>query len=147
MGGIVPVYLGAPDAPNITRTPSYVNAMHFRSPKELALYLLRLESHPDEYERYNAWRADPELFDAEYLRLVRRQLPGPEEMAPYHRFPLMLRRAACCRLCDPEFVAEAAARRTESDLVHPKWTPPKIDEHLFAGTMGKRPGPKARLDG
>ena len=147
MGGIVPVYMGAPNVPNITTVPSFINVMDFRTPKELAKYLLYLEKHPDEYNKYNAWRTNPNLFDRNYLRIVQRQMPGQEEMQPYKEskvdhFP---RRAACCRLCDEAFVLASKAARTEKDLVHAKWTADKINHHLFGGAMHSRPGSKAKL--
>ena len=148
MGGIIPVYLGAPNAPNVTRTPSYINAMHFSSPKELAQYLLHLEKHPEEYDRYNEWRDKPELFHPAYLKLVQRQMPGQEEMRPLREKGVdhMARRAACCRLCDENFVREAAQRRTLDDLVHGTWSSTMINHRLFAGSISSRPGPRARLD-
>ena len=147
--GILPVYIGAPNVPNITSTPSFVNAMNFRSPKDLAAYLLFLDKNPSEYKKYHAWRENPDQFDLDYLALVARQMPGQEEMRVYRdrgidKFP---RRAECCRLCDENFVSKSAADRDpKRDAVHTKWSVDKINRHLFSGMINRRPGNKGRLE-
>jgi len=73
MMNVVPVYMGAADAPNITKTPSYIRASDFRSAHALAAYLLYLDSHPDEYMKYHAWRTDASLFDDAFLEQVARK--------------------------------------------------------------------------
>jgi hypothetical protein len=148
MGGIVPIYYGAPNVPNITIVPSFINVMDFPSPKALAEYLLFLEKNPKEYAKYNVWRSSPKYFHPEYLRLVQRQMPGQEELLKYRQrgFDKFPRRAACCRLCDLSYIRQSAMKRTDADLPHPKWHPEQINHHVFGGGMNKRPGVKGRLD-
>jgi len=133
--GIVPVYLGAPDAPNITVTPSFIRAADFGNPKELAEYLLHLDAHPDEYMRYHAWRTDPNAFDPAYLDLVARQMPGQTELHTYrgHGYSKYARRAACCRLCDENMLERAKANHKR--LVGGKWRTEEINHRLFQGKM------------
>jgi hypothetical protein len=149
MGGIIPVYYGAPDVPNITVTPSYINAMDFSSPKALGQYLLFLEKNPSEYEKYHIWRSSPKYFHPEYLRLVQRQMPGQEELLKYRErgFDKFPRRAACCRLCDLDFVQNSQQRRQLTDLPHAKWNIDQINHHVFGGGMynKKKEGGSSKL--
>jgi len=120
---VVVVYYGAINAPNITKTPSYIRASDFATPKALADYLLYLDAHDDEYLKYHAWRTDASQFDDYYLDMLSMRIPGPQELEPYYarKLPRHPRAAACCRLCDENYVKKAAATRQAKDLVTEKW--------------------------
>jgi len=134
MMNVVPVYYGTPDAPNITKTPSYIRASDFATPVALAEYLLFLDKNPSEYKKYHAWRTDPSEFDAEYLTTVERRVPGPEELEPHLHFKHYPRTTACCRLCDENFVKRARAERTDV-VVGDRWGYGRINEKFFAGKL------------
>lgn len=109
----VPVYYGDPLAPNITKTPSYIKASDFDSPRSLALYLLHLDENPKEYQRYQSWRKQGyDAFTDEYLDAVK-HVAGPIERKLHKTEPVWLsyRRAMCCRLCDGDYLRERAAAR------------------------------------
>ncbi len=58
--GCVPVYRGAPNIEEIAPGDRcYINAADFRSPQELAEYLLHLAKNPAEYESFFAWKDRP----------------------------------------------------------------------------------------
>jgi hypothetical protein len=142
---ILPVYLGAMNAPNITVTPSYIRASDYASPKELAKYLIYLADHADEYAKYHSWRnenAGP-VFDPSYLRLVAKKYPGKRE-SQYHRSRRMSRRSTCCRLCDLALLdrlsEERASHAENQDVVRAKWTELAISQRIFHRGR-KRPGP------
>jgi len=137
MMNVVPVYYGTPDAPNITKTPSYIRASDFKTPAALAEYLLYLDKNPDEYMKYHAWRTDPSQFDDEYLWTIENKVPGPYELQAHIKFPHIPRTTACCRLCDENFVKTARARRdAEKDVVvGTKWSFSKIDSFFFDGKL------------
>ena len=141
---VLPVYMGALNAPNITTTPSFIRAADFASPKALAEYLVFLADNPAEYMRYHAWRTAENPFEASYLEKLKRQMPGPDELHAYReqgydKFP---RTAACCRLCDPDYVAWARDQRVLSrDLVAPPLNEGAIDHVFFGGTL-HRPLPR-----
>ena len=120
---VVPVYYGAPNVPNITTVPSFVNAVDFRNPEQLATYLLYLDEHPEEYNKYHQWRdKNGKYFTEDYLDAVRFKLPGPDESLqfPREKFGVFSSRTSqCCRLCDSRFVqwaADAAKQRKKSSL-------------------------------
>jgi hypothetical protein len=145
---VIPIYYGAPNAPNITKTPSYIKASDFRNPRELARYLLYLDQHPKEYMKYHLWRTDPSQFTDEYLETLQKRVPGPVEEVMYRdngydKFP---RTASCCRLCDPEYVNWAVKkRRVPEDLVKAPFSVRDIEKVFFQGTGMKHPGNNAFL--
>lgn len=66
--GTVPIYLGAS---NIDRfAPGercFINCNDFRDPRELAEYILHLDSNESEYEEFLAWKEKPFLADFDEL--------------------------------------------------------------------------------
>ncbi|GBG24169.1 Alpha-1,3-fucosyltransferase fut-1 [Hondaea fermentalgiana] len=108
--GPVPVYMGAADIFNITRTPSFINVQDFGSPAELADYLIYLANNQTAYEEYHSWRHVPlaEALSEDYLQRVSRHVPSLaayaeirkayEEAAPQRKVN-PLRVANCCTLC------------------------------------------------
>jgi len=56
--GVVPVVYGAADLEHFAPAHSYINARDFDSPKELADFLLLLDSNPLLYEKYLTWQQD-----------------------------------------------------------------------------------------
>lgn len=135
---ILPVYMGSPEAPNITIVPSFINALDFKTPKDLALYLLYLDANKTAYEEYHLWRTNSKYFTDEFLEHVARQVPGQEELRAHGQSS---RIAGCCRLCDRDYVDEQIARRNDSDLIVGRWGPSDINHRLFHGSMNRRPGP------
>ena len=137
------MYYGAVNAPNITKTPSYIRASDFASPRDLAAYLLYLDAHPDEYMKYHAWRTDPTLFDDEYLETLSKRVPGPAEelvyrKMGYNKYP---RTASCCRLCDPEYMAWAKAqRKVPLHLVEPIMLDRELDRKYYDGKLHHNTG-------
>ena len=139
---VVPVFYGARNVMNITKTPSFIRAADFASPKELAEYLLFLDANPKEYMRYHAWRKDPSSFTPEFLEVMKHRVPGPLELQEYRKrgYEKFPRTASCCRLCDPEYVEYAKrSRRVPQDLVGPPLTDREIDRLFFAGRMRQPP--------
>jgi hypothetical protein len=60
LAGAVPVYMGAPNVAEYYPGPqSVINVADYKSPKALAEYLLYLDSHDEEYQKYFAWKSDP----------------------------------------------------------------------------------------
>jgi hypothetical protein len=143
---LLPVYMGAMNVPNITKVPSFIKAHDYNSPKELAEYLLYLDSHPEAYARYHLWRKDTSLFTEDYLELVKRKFPGQQELRFYKSGKGVLRTAGCCRLCNLPFLDEEIAKRTDKDLVQHILSKEQIDKEFFGGSLHHRPGQKARLD-
>jgi hypothetical protein len=155
MMNVIPIYYGTPDAPNITKQASYIRASDFRTPQALGEYLLHLNEHPEEvrarsgaaqvavrspvrarkYMRYHAWRNDASQFDAEFLDTMARRAPGPAELEPYLHFKHYPRTAACCRLCDENYVRQARLDRAEDHLVGGRWGFGRINEKFFDGKL------------
>ena len=54
--GTVPVVLGGADYSLHLPPHSYIDVADFSSPRDLALYLLHLDRHEEEYQRYFWWR-------------------------------------------------------------------------------------------
>lgn len=59
LAGVVPVYLGAPNAAEFVPEHSFIDAASFATPAELAAYLRQLIETPEAYEAYFAWRSKP----------------------------------------------------------------------------------------
>jgi hypothetical protein len=58
--GSVPVYLGAPNIEEFAPGDHcYIDATKFSGPRELAEYLIHLQTNPPEYEAYFAWKQKP----------------------------------------------------------------------------------------
>ena len=151
--GPVPVYFGAPNVmeltDGITTTPSFINAMNFSSPGALAKHLLWLADNPAEYEKYHEWRRrGPNALTPKYLDLAARLVPGPDELAAtvktLGKEAFATRRAACCRLCDLEFMRSLVVPRggeSQANQSHPldsvkeRWTVPQISKAFFGGTL------------
>jgi len=134
MMNVIPVYYGALDAPNITKTPSYIRVSDFGSPKRLADYLLYLDAHPGEYMKYHAWRSDVSQFDDYYLDLMANRVPGPEEIKPYRRHSKRPPRSAnACRLCDENLVERTMRERQRVVYNHMSTT--AINNRFFAGRL------------
>jgi hypothetical protein len=112
---LVPVYFGSTVMPNITTTPSYIHANQFKNPRHLAEYMLYLDRHPEQYEAYLAWRKSPRPFSEEYLHAMQHRVVSPEEVLAHSG---STRRAACCRLCNPEYVEWARENREKRSLVY-----------------------------
>ena len=110
---VVPVYYGAPNVPNITTVPSYINVANFRNPEALAQYLLHLDGKPEEYNKYHVWRdKSGKYFTEEYLDAIRYKLAGPEEVLQFSNDAFAPQRSAqCCRLCDKRYVQWAVHQR------------------------------------
>ena len=53
---IVPVVLGLGDYSKYVPKSGYINVLDYKSPKELADYLIYLDKNPSEYNKYFAWR-------------------------------------------------------------------------------------------
>ncbi len=128
---IIPIYLGTPNTPNITITPSYIKVSDFPNPKRLADYLLFLDENHDEYMKYHEWRRDPNLFHPDYLDLLAKKAPGVDELEPYRKkhMPHYPRAAACCRLCDANYLHWAMENRKH--IIEPTWNSARIQKTLF----------------
>jgi len=69
--GTVPVYLGAPNVSEYAPGENcFINCNDYKDPRELAEYLLFLDSSDDEYARYLAWKKKP--FRDSFLTLAGR---------------------------------------------------------------------------
>ncbi len=130
----VPIYLGAPDVMNVTRKKSFIRALDFKSPRELAKYMLYLANNETAYQEYHEWRNDPpELaFTDEYLNLVSRHLPHPDVFKQYRNFfppgkkVPYLRRASCCQLCNRKFLEDTLKARAKEHFVNNRYSHSKI---------------------
>lgn len=142
---LLPVYLGGEHVLNITNTPSYIHVFDFRSPKDLAMYLLYLESNPVEYNKYHEWRKSPNSFHDQYLNIVKDQFPGQIEASTFKKHQHGVRLVACCRLCNLNFLDHQIAKRTDDDLVRPRVDENRINKHLYSGMLHSIPGKKAML--
>ena len=139
---VVPVYYGSPSLPNITIIPSFIKVSDFSHPKYLAEYMLYLDSNHEAYNQYHAWRTNSKLFHPEYLEMLAIKSPGVYEMWPLRRifknyYP---RAAACCRLCDENYLKYASDSRTH-------YTPaplrkPRIEQNFFQGDFFSDPKSK-----
>ena len=58
---IVPITYAWINDSNLAPPHSYINALDFKSVKTLADYLLYLDSHEDEYEKYFEWKRSYEI--------------------------------------------------------------------------------------
>lgn len=92
--GQVPVYLGAPNIDEFMPSKdAYINVMDYGSVKELADYLIYLDTHDEEYEKYFAWRSRPiatygkilQQIIAETLPLGNNTGPGPPGQAIWYK--------------------------------------------------------------
>ncbi|KAH9258012.1 hypothetical protein BASA81_003575 [Batrachochytrium salamandrivorans] len=136
---LIPVYRGGLPSLNITRKKSFIDVSDFASPKQLAIYLLRLDANPDEYAQYHEWRTDPEPFTDQYLELAAKQLPGKAEMEPLKHEPMGTRRAMCCRLCDPDVVAREMELHDQAKLIPARvHTKSQLNKLSFGGNLGTR---------
>jgi len=138
---VVPVYYGSPTTPNITVTPSFINVADFSHPKHLADYLMHLDHNPSEYYRYHEWRTDARLFHPDFLRAMQMKSPGPYEMLPFRNrggkfYP---RSAACCRLCDENYLQWAARDGVERRLVQHRMGQESIKRRFFQGDFYGEP--------
>ena len=105
--------------------------MNFATPEELGKYLLHLDENDNEYMKYHTWRlGKPDSFDLSYLRKVQTQLPGKKEKQAHSNLHNVLRGSSCCRLCNPDFVKQAAMTRHASQIVPAPLGQTKI-EHAF----------------
>lgn len=133
---VIPVYYGDPLAPNITTTPSYIKVSDFNSPRHLSEYLIYLADHPWEYEKYHAWRKNPEPFQMEYLRKAQ-QIPGPREVMAHelaHSLKwLSNRRAMCCRMCDEAYLRGRIAAHSSNDEVNKTFGKEEIARRFYGG--------------
>eukprot|EP01136_Pigoraptor_vietnamica_P031739 Opistho-1_new@92670 len=58
--GSVPIYFGAPNIDDVwPLRDSYINGRNFKSLKQLAAYVRKVDSNPALYERYLAWKKRP----------------------------------------------------------------------------------------
>ena len=66
---IIPVVMGAhpTDYKLVAPENSYIHIEDFESPKELAEYLLYLDSNDDEYNKYFEWKGTGEIISLSYL--------------------------------------------------------------------------------
>jgi hypothetical protein len=136
---LVPIYWGSPITPNITKTPSFIKATDFRSPKELAEYLLYLDKNPAEYEKYRSWRHDPQPFTDDYLDALKHRMISPIEINIHRRMKRHTddvdskRMASCCRLCNPSFLKSAAEMRKHlpNGIVPAPLSQPTIKHQYF----------------
>jgi len=133
---LIPVFYGTPLVPNITRTPSFIKASDFATPKHLADYMIHLDTHPEEYVRYGQWRKiEPaKAFTAEYVHTLQNRVAGPKEVKLNYGSE---RTAQCCRLCDPEYVKWVSARPKREGLVNVPMSVEDIDLKFFSGVLGK----------
>jgi hypothetical protein len=116
--------------PNITNTPSFIQATQFKSPKHLATYLVFLEANPSRYEEYRAWRKSPTPFSDEYLQTMQHRVVSPMEIAAHDG---NTRQAACCRLCNPDYVkwAHETRKTMPHSIVYMKMTEQDITARYF----------------
>lgn len=78
IAGSVPVYLGAPNVAEFAPGDRcFIDVNDFDGPADVAAYLDRLVSRPDEYAMYLAWKTQP--FRQEFLGLLASQRPPPVE--------------------------------------------------------------------
>lgn len=141
---LVPVYMGGNrNVVNITTLPSMINVYDFATPQKLAEYLMFLDSNPDEYAKYHAWRTADEPFTREYLELVKNKFPGQEELRLYGRERMSNRAAVCCRLCNQQYTAQLQKQRDMP--IYRDLDVDEINKQLFAGGMFKRPGPEQMI--
>ncbi|KAF2074521.1 hypothetical protein CYY_004189 [Polysphondylium violaceum] len=63
---VVPVLMVHPDNLKLMPRGSYIYVGHYKSPKELAEYLIKLENDDKEYQKYFAWRNDPAILQEWY---------------------------------------------------------------------------------
>ncbi|CAF1082698.1 unnamed protein product [Brachionus calyciflorus] len=68
---IIPVVLGMGNYSYYVPKSSFINAIDFKSPKDLAIYLLKLSNNSNEYNKYFQWkkylRTDDQIVKAGYL--------------------------------------------------------------------------------
>lgn len=84
VAGTVPVYLGAPNIDEyLPASQCIINAADFKTPADLAGYLLHLCRDDSEYERFLDWKKNP--LRASFLDLVE-----PEYTAPLRRLCYLL---------------------------------------------------------
>ena len=109
--GPIPVYLGAPDVMKITVGKSFIKALDFETPRQLADYLLYLSKNETAYMEYHHWRQQgAKAFTTEYLRQVSRHVPGkgllhaPDVLPTYKESPKKMRILGCCKLCSLPFL-------------------------------------------
>lgn len=65
---IVPVVMGNANYTNIAPPNSYINVADFKSPKQLAEFLLDLSKNRSKYASYLAWKADWEVVKEDKVR-------------------------------------------------------------------------------
>lgn len=148
--GPIPIYYGAPNPPRITKTPSYIDASDFKSPEHLAKYLLYLSDNKEEYNKYHQWRYNSTSYDEEYLKFISLQKPGPTELRAYSAFPevsvpvLKVRRAACCRLCNLNWIQKMMNKGGHKNEVFDQpYRHSWINHQFFNKTLYKPPkGPQ-----
>lgn len=127
---VVPVYFGALDAPNITTTRSYIKASDFATPELLAEYLVYLDHNPEKYHEYFAWKVMGEdVFEAAYLQTLAKQWIGARERAETRQVKkhFVDRTAACCRLCNREFMLQPGERQ----LVPKYLSPAQLQQRFY----------------
>lgn len=116
----VPIYYGSPESIlNITALPSFIRASDFATPQDLAQYLLMLDENEGERRVYLKWKSVKQPFTQFYLDLVASKVPGPAEVLAHAG---SFRSAACCRLCNPNFVSRSRELRRKDVLVMPALT-------------------------
>jgi alpha-1,3-fucosyltransferase 10 len=83
--GAVPIYLGAPNAPDFVPACSYIDAAAHGTPAELAAYLKSLLDRPDAYSAYLEWRRKP--LPPSFLERLREV-----ETSPFSQLAMLVRR-------------------------------------------------------
>ncbi|XP_011308371.1 alpha-(1,3)-fucosyltransferase C [Fopius arisanus] len=71
MHNVVPVVYGGADYGSSAPPNSYINTLDFRSPKELAQFLIRLTKNPSKYAEYFRWKRYYEIVPGTQLAICR----------------------------------------------------------------------------
>ena len=147
--GCVPVYYGAPDVPQLTKSKSFINAANYKTPELLADYLAHLTRNLTAYAEYTRWRYERDPFNDWFKRYLAHNMYSVEELkaakgalrregeSAKSDF-LVVRRAAACRLCNLPFLEALKSRNADSKKGYeyhaPPWNPGRINQYLFDGT-------------
>lgn len=130
---VIPVYYGCLNVPNVTKTPSFIKASDFSSPKSLADYLLFIDTNNQEFMKFHEWRWNPQLFEEEYLHRLTFGAAGPDEQLTYLNVSNGSNRyAQFCRLCNEKEVKRLASLpRDPRSFINPAMTLNQIRKKFF----------------
>ncbi|CAK8690889.1 unnamed protein product [Clavelina lepadiformis] len=82
--GVVPVVWGPKkeDLLRVAPLDSFIFVEDFKSPKDLAEYLLYLDKNDTEYRKYFRWREDESMTDEKMIKLTKERYPGLDIQMP-----------------------------------------------------------------